>query len=87
MKTWGSEAIATSILKLSTRWRLIASCPGRFTPKERAHGTHLTVGWVDTGTGLEAVAKKKIPYNCRELIPGRPSRGLVTVTILTKLKL
>jgi hypothetical protein len=36
-----------------------ASSPGRFTPWERALGTHCIVGWVDPRAGLEGVEKRK----------------------------
>jgi hypothetical protein len=36
-----------------------ASRPGRFTPRERASGTHWIGGWVGPRTGLDAVVKKK----------------------------
>jgi hypothetical protein len=35
-----------------------ASRPGRFTPRERAPGTHWTGGWVGPRAGLEAVVKR-----------------------------
>jgi hypothetical protein len=38
-----------------------ASRPGRFTPRERAPGTHWIGGWVGPRTVLEAVVKRKIP--------------------------
>jgi hypothetical protein len=38
-----------------------ASRPGRFTPRERAAGTHWIGGWVGPRTGLDAGAKRKIP--------------------------
>jgi hypothetical protein len=34
------------------------SCSGRFTPGERAPGTHWIGGWVGHRTGLEDVEKK-----------------------------
>jgi hypothetical protein len=37
------------------------SRPGRFTPKERAPGTHWIGGWMGPRTVLDAVVKKKIP--------------------------
>jgi hypothetical protein len=40
----GSRGIAPRILDLGTRWELSASRPGRFTPRERAPGTHWTGG-------------------------------------------
>jgi hypothetical protein len=33
--------------------------PGRFTPRERAPGTHWIGGWVDPRGGLDAVEKRK----------------------------
>jgi hypothetical protein len=37
-----------------------ASRPSRFSPRERASGTHY-IGWVDLRAGLDAVVKRKIP--------------------------
>jgi hypothetical protein len=56
------------------------SCPGRFTPRERAPGTHRTGGWVGPRIGLDAVAKKKKSLHClfRDSNPSRQVRGLVT---------
>jgi hypothetical protein len=51
-----------------------ASRPGRFTP-----ATHWIWGWVGAKTGMDAVAKRKIPNPLRELNPGRPARSLVTI--------
>jgi hypothetical protein len=41
-----------------------ASRPGRFTPRERAPGTHWIGGWVDPRTSLDKVEKRKkyCPY-------------------------
>jgi hypothetical protein len=36
------------------------SRPGRFTPGERATGTHWTVGWVDLRAGLDDLEKVRI---------------------------
>jgi len=41
-----------------------ASCPGHFTPEERAPGTHWIGGWVGPTANLDTVAKGKIP--CQE---------------------
>jgi hypothetical protein len=38
-----------------------ASRPARFTPKERAPGTHWIGGWVGRRAVLDAVVKRKIP--------------------------
>jgi hypothetical protein len=40
-----------------------ASRPGRFTPGERAPGTHYIGGWVGTRTDLDDIERRKIlPY-------------------------
>jgi hypothetical protein len=49
-----------------------ASRPGRFTPRERAPGTHWIGGWVGPRDILDAVVKRKIPSSCREWNPGTP---------------
>jgi hypothetical protein len=38
-----------------------ASRPGRFTPRERAPGTHWVGGWVGSRAVLDAMVKRKIP--------------------------
>jgi hypothetical protein len=43
-----------------------ASRPGRFTPRERAPGTHWIGGWVGPRAVLDEVAKRKIPSPLRE---------------------
>jgi hypothetical protein len=43
-----------------------ASRPCRFTPKERATGTHWIGGWVGPRAVLDAVVKRKIPSPRRE---------------------
>jgi hypothetical protein len=43
-----------------------ASHPGRFTPTERALGTHCIRSWVGPRAGLDAVTKRKIPSPCRD---------------------
>jgi hypothetical protein len=63
MKTyWGMEvelhAFFTSALD-GGEWS--ASRPGRFTPTERAPGTHLLGGWEGPRAVLDAVMKRKIP--------------------------
>jgi hypothetical protein len=49
-----------------------ASRPGRFTPKERACGTHWIGGSVDSRAVLDAVVKRKIPSPRRESNPRTP---------------
>jgi hypothetical protein len=55
------------------------SCPGYFTPRERASSTHWIGGWVGTRTGLDMVVKKKNPCPCQESNPGHPAHSLVTI--------
>jgi hypothetical protein len=45
---------------------------GRFTPRERAPGTHWRGGWVGPRAGLDAVVKRKIPSPRRESNPRSP---------------
>jgi hypothetical protein len=51
----------------------LASRPGRFTPGERAPGTHWIGGWVDPRAVLDAVVKRKIPSPRREWNPRTPT--------------
>jgi len=39
---------------------------GRFTPRERAPGTHFLGGWVGPRAGLDAVMNRKIPRPYRD---------------------
>jgi len=43
-----------------------ASCPGRFTSRERAPGTHWIGGCVGPTAGLTTVSKRKIPSPRRD---------------------
>jgi hypothetical protein len=56
---------------------LSASRPGRFTPEERAPGTHWIGGWVDPVAGLDDVKKKNfLSLPGLELRPlGHPARS------------
>jgi hypothetical protein len=56
---------------------------GRFILWERDPGTYWIGGWLGRRTGLNAVAKRKIPCPCRESNPGHPASSLVV--ILTEL--
>jgi hypothetical protein len=74
MKTyWGVEvylhAFLTSALD-GGEWS--ASRPGRFTPKERAPGTHRIRGWVGPRAVPDAVVKRKISSLHRESNPRTP---------------
>jgi hypothetical protein len=59
MKAYGGANVQIHVLLTSIpvggEW--LASCPGRFTPGERAPGTHWMGGWVGPKTGLDAVEK------------------------------
>jgi hypothetical protein len=62
----GSGGIAPRILDLGTRWgEWSASGPGRFTPSERASGTHW-LGWVGPRAVLDTMVKRKIPSPRRD---------------------
>jgi hypothetical protein len=59
-----------------------ASRPGRFTPWERAPGTHWIGGWVDPGAGLDDVRKRLLTYWDSELrLLGR-IRSHLTIKVL-----
>jgi hypothetical protein len=57
-------------LALGDEWS--ASRSGRFTPRERAPGTHWIGGWVGPRAVLNAVVKRKIPSPRRESNPRTP---------------
>jgi len=50
----------------------LASRPGRFTPRVRAHGIRWTGGWVDPRAVLDVVVKRKIYSLRRESNPRTP---------------
>jgi hypothetical protein len=65
-----SGGIAPSVLDSALdggEWS--ASCPGRFTPRERAPGTHWIGGWVGPRAGEDAVVRRKIPSPYRDSKP------------------
>jgi len=70
---WGSGGIAPRILLTLAldggEWS--ASHTDRYTPRERALGTHWLRGWMGPTAGLNAVRKRKSPCPCRESNPGR----------------
>jgi hypothetical protein len=49
---------------------------GRYTPGERAPGTHWIGGWVGPRAGLDAPEKRKISCPCRESKPSSEPRSL-----------
>jgi hypothetical protein len=74
METYGDEGISPPFLSSALAvGELSASHPGRFTPRERAPGTHWLRGWVVPRAGLDAVEYRKISCLCRESNPGCPA--------------
>jgi len=48
------------------------SASRRFTPRERAPGTHWIGGWVGPRAGLDTLMRRKIPSRvklCRQTVP------------------
>jgi hypothetical protein len=62
MKTYGVMVVWINIFVTSAlaggEWS--ASCPGRFIPGEKVHGTHRIGGWVDPRISLDDVVKRKL---------------------------
>jgi hypothetical protein len=79
MKTYGGVDVQIHIfLTLAlTGGEWSASCPGRFTPRERASSTHWIGGWVDPRAGLDDMEKRKfLTLQGLKLRPlGRPARS------------
>jgi hypothetical protein len=59
------------------------SSPGPPSLLSSFPGTHWIGGWVGSRTGLDEVARRKIPFPCREMNRGRSVRS--PATILTEL--
>jgi hypothetical protein len=56
------------------------SRPCRFTPGERAPGTHWIRGWVSPGAGVDVAKRSKsLPFSRLESNPDHPSRSLVCI--------
>jgi hypothetical protein len=74
MKTyWGVEVkLHDSLTSTLEGGEWSVSRPSRFTPRERAPGTHWIGGWVGPGAVLDAVVKRKIPSPRRESNPKTP---------------
>jgi hypothetical protein len=79
MKAYGGGDVEIHIfLNSALVWgQWSTSRPGRFTPRERAPGTHSIGGWVDPRTGLDDVEKRKfLTLPGLELRPlSRPARS------------
>jgi hypothetical protein len=78
MKAYGSGCIDPIFLTLALvggEWS--TSRPGRFTPGERAPGTHSIGSWVDLRAGLNDLERRKfLTLSGLELQPlGRPARS------------
>jgi hypothetical protein len=72
-RTGGVEVHLHAFLTLALDGdQLLASRFGRFTPKERAPGTHWIGGWVGPWAVLDAVVKRQIPSPRRESNPKTP---------------
>jgi hypothetical protein len=82
---WGSGDLAPPFLACALDWgEWSAWRTGRFTPGERAPGTHWIGGWVGSRAVLDAVEKRKISFLYQEQNPGHPTRSpsLCWLTIL-----
>jgi hypothetical protein len=79
MNTYGGVDLYIHIFLTSAlvggEW--LVSLPDRFTPGERAPGTHWTGGWVDPRDGLDDLEKKKfLSLSGLEVCPlCRPARS------------
>jgi hypothetical protein len=60
MKAYGEWMYRSTFFYLGTSWRWVVNfTSGRFTPGERAPGTHWIGGWVDLRAGLDDLEKSK----------------------------
>jgi len=61
----------------------LTSRPGRFTPRERATGTHSTIRWVGPKADIEVLGKikKKSLALAKKRTPSHEARILVTILI------
>jgi hypothetical protein len=62
-----------------------ASRLGRFTPRERARGTHWIRAWVGTRASLDTVSKRKTPSSRQESNPEHPIVQPLSVAVPTEL--
>jgi hypothetical protein len=76
-RRYSSYSFLTSALEGG--WVVSITLRPRFTPGQRAPGTHCTGGWVGPRAGLDAEVRGKILFPCRESNPGRPVHSQDTV--------
>jgi hypothetical protein len=69
-------------LDLGTGWEWSASCSGRFTPGERAPGTHCIGGWLGPRTGLD-MEKILAPTEIRTQTPWSSSAIFICISHYT----
>jgi hypothetical protein len=79
MKAYGGVVYRSTVFSTSAlvegQWS--ASRPGRFTPEEKAPGTHWIGGWVAPRAGVDDVERRKfLPLPGLQLrLLGRPARS------------
>jgi hypothetical protein len=61
MYTWVKVSLHPFLTSTQDGGEFMASCPGYFTPRERAPATHWKGGLVGPRTGLDMMVKSKIP--------------------------
>jgi hypothetical protein len=80
-----SRVIAPVILNLGTRWRwLLAARCDRFTPAERAHGTHWIRSRVGSRVDLDALEKRNV--SCPPGIERNPIRRTIHIAYKLNVK-
>jgi hypothetical protein len=79
MKAYGGAAVEIHIFLTSALVGGVCptSRPGRFTPGEKAPGTHWRGGWVDPRAGLDDLEKRKLltPPALELRLLSRPARS------------
>jgi hypothetical protein len=72
---WWSGGIGLRILCLGTRMRWSATRHGRFTPRERALGSHWIRGRVGPRTGMNTVVNRKFTEHAENRNSDHPARS------------
>jgi len=81
---WGVEVYLRAFLTWALdrgEWSVTLS--GRFTPQERAPGTHWIGGWVEPKDGLDAVVKRKVPALSGTRTPDHPAHSPALYRLMT----